>query len=154
MRIATWDIETTHLKPNFGVVLCGAIKEYGKEPKLYAKKEKGKTIRLSYAPSEMNSKNMTFSFPILDLISTSNSSTLSLSTTTKDRLRQGSISMLTARSRKYSTHRPGALLPLQSISISQASLALPQSYGWKRVTMAVRRHLKRLWSTISGMLSS
>jgi uncharacterized protein YprB with RNaseH-like and TPR domain len=42
MRIATWDIETTHLKPNFGVVLCGAIKEYGKEPKLYAKKEKGK----------------------------------------------------------------------------------------------------------------
>jgi hypothetical protein len=138
MRIATWDIETTHLKPNFGVVLCGAIKEYGKEPKLYAKKEKGKndkalicTLRDELEKYDILVSYFGLNFDLKFL-----------------------NSKLTARSRKYSTHRPGALLPLQSISISQASLALPQSYGWKRVTMAVRRHLKRLWSTISGMLSS
>lgn len=35
MRFACWDLECTHLRANFGYVLCGAVKELGQEPRLF-----------------------------------------------------------------------------------------------------------------------
>lgn len=46
MKCAMWDIETTHLKPNFGMLLCGAVKEYGRPPVLLSAGRKGKNDKV------------------------------------------------------------------------------------------------------------
>jgi DNA polymerase elongation subunit (family B) len=45
MKSCVWDIETTHLKPNFGVMLCGCVKECGGPITTIENKVRGKNDR-------------------------------------------------------------------------------------------------------------